>query len=349
MLELLPNPPIYGKYSHRLGEYPGYLDHSQPPMWNDGAPQRLFRKRISPRNAGVGRVGQMDYTWDDRVMSDGQFERNPQAKEAHDWIWSNIKDPNVFGFKSPRRWNHCGVRLIPPRPFYDREDGHFLLNNTCTLVHLHMKPELRRLQCYWLPKLPKLIHPVSYHPPVPRTRRASTIWIRPQYWVPPNTPWNIKSVFDDLEIEALQVIEMLKADKLNTQKYYKRFKGEIDHLRALHRLRKQPPSPPKEIIPCKLKVKQEELKNIREIKPQWEDTTLDFWIDELPNIEGIILAEEKAKKDEANAKATTYAKLREEQLLSIERKTLNPSLNCYTCSQDCNSPRLSKINIDIRK
>ncbi len=79
MLELLPNPPIYGKYSHRLGEYPGYLDHSQPPMWNDGAPQRLFRKRISPRNAGVGRVGQMDYTWDDRVMSDGQFERNPQV------------------------------------------------------------------------------------------------------------------------------------------------------------------------------------------------------------------------------------------------------------------------------
>jgi len=74
----------------------------------------------------------------------------------------------VFGFKPPRRWDHCGVRLIPPRPFYDREDGHFLLNNTCTLVHLHMKPELRRLQCYWLPKLPKLIHPVSYHPPVPR-------------------------------------------------------------------------------------------------------------------------------------------------------------------------------------
>jgi hypothetical protein len=24
-------------------------------------------------------VGQMDYTWDDRVMSDGQFERNPQV------------------------------------------------------------------------------------------------------------------------------------------------------------------------------------------------------------------------------------------------------------------------------
>lgn len=97
------------------------------------------------------------------------------------------------------------------------------------------------------------------------------------------------------------------------------------------------------------RVRQEELKNIREIKPQWEDTTLDFWIDELPNIEGIILAEEKARKDEASAKATTYAKLREEQLLSIEQKTLNPSLNCYTCSQDCNSQRLSKINIDIRK
>jgi hypothetical protein len=43
----------------------------------------------------------------------------------------------------------------------------------------------------------------------------------------------------------------LKADKLNTQNYYKRFKGEIDHLRALHKLPK--PSPPKEIIPCKLK------------------------------------------------------------------------------------------------
>lgn len=97
------------------------------------------------------------------------------------------------------------------------------------------------------------------------------------------------------------------------------------------------------------RVRQEELKNIREIKPQWEDTTLDFWIDDLPNIEGIILAEEKARKDEANAKAIAYAKLREEQLLSITQKTPNPSLNCYTCSQDGNSPRLSKINIDIRE
>lgn len=94
-----------------------------------------------------------------------------QAKEAHEWIWYNIKDPNMFGLKPPRRWNHAGVQKPAPVPFYNRSDGHFLLNNSCTLVRLFLKPELRRLQCYFLPKLPKLIHPICYHPPIPHVHK----------------------------------------------------------------------------------------------------------------------------------------------------------------------------------
>ena len=106
-----------------------------------------------------------------------------QAKEAHEWIWYNIKDPNMFGLKPPRRWDPRGVQKPAPRPFYNRSDGHFLLNNSCTLVRLFLKPELRRLQCYFLPKLPKLIHPVCYHPPVPRVRQTNSYFLYIYWWM----------------------------------------------------------------------------------------------------------------------------------------------------------------------
>lgn len=51
-----------------------------------------------------------------------------------------------------------------------------------------------------------------------------------------------------------------------------------------------------------IRVRREEFLGVRRVKPQWEDQILYFWIDDLPNIMDIILAEEKARKEAQKAK-----------------------------------------------
>jgi hypothetical protein len=50
------------------------------------------------------------------------------------------------------------------------------------------------------------------------------------------------------------------------------------------------------------RVTRRELLNVRRVKPQWEEPVLYFWIDDLPDIMDIILAEEKARKEAEAAK-----------------------------------------------
>lgn len=94
------------------------------------------------------------------------FVLSSQAKPAHEFVWYYIRDPNQFDLKPPRRWDPAGLKKQPPRPFYNREDGHFLLNNTCTITNLFLLPELRRLQCYFLPKLPKIRADRNFYLPI---------------------------------------------------------------------------------------------------------------------------------------------------------------------------------------
>ncbi|KAL2603111.1 hypothetical protein R1flu_022436 [Riccia fluitans] len=126
-----------------------------------------------------GRLGQkINYNRNERVMP-GLSDR---AREARDWIFKEIKDPGVITMKPRKRWRVDGPGLFVR---FTREEAHTSLNNICTLPHLHMLPELRRLQCWYFPRLPKVDHGLCYHPaPLrPRRRRASTIFARPQEWV----------------------------------------------------------------------------------------------------------------------------------------------------------------------
>ncbi|CAM6119822.1 unnamed protein product [Calypogeia fissa] len=156
----------------------------------------------------------------------------PEARAAHDWIHENIKDADILGYKNrtPRRWSIAG-----PQKFvhYTRDEGHFRLNNLCTLPHLHMKPELRRLECWWLPKLPKVVHPVVYHPPVPRIRRVHTIWSRPQMWADEEhyERWNVSAQYDSYSDVEAKIWESKHYDKGNSNKFYKANKDSIDKLR----------------------------------------------------------------------------------------------------------------------
>ncbi|OAE28276.1 hypothetical protein AXG93_223s1120 [Marchantia polymorpha subsp. ruderalis] len=123
-----------------------------------------------------GRRGDsLNYDMHEKVMP-GLSQR---AREAREWVFKEIKDPGTLTMKPRKRWRIDGPQLYVK---FTREEGHFALNNLCTLPRYHMLPELRRLQCWYLPKLPKMVHPVCYHPPVPRRRRAHTIFARPQIW-----------------------------------------------------------------------------------------------------------------------------------------------------------------------
>lgn len=50
------------------------------------------------------------------------------------------------------------------------------------------------------------------------------------------------------------------------------------------------------------RVSRGDLLGVRRVKPQWEEPVLYFWIDDLPDIMDIILAEEKARKEAESAK-----------------------------------------------
>jgi hypothetical protein len=113
---------------------------------------------------------------DSRYRSSGlmdSFGVASQAKKAHEFMWYHIKDPDQFKLKPPRRWDPSGLKKHAPRPFYNREDGHFLLNNTCTIANLCLLPELRRLQCYFFSKLPKIRKERNFWLPMKKVRTHS--------------------------------------------------------------------------------------------------------------------------------------------------------------------------------
>jgi hypothetical protein len=96
-----------------------------------------------------------------------------QAKKAHEFMWYHIKDPDQFKLKPPRRWDPSGLEKHAPWPFYNREDGHLLLNNTCTIANLCLLPELPRLQCYFFSKLPKIRKERNFWLPMKKVRTHS--------------------------------------------------------------------------------------------------------------------------------------------------------------------------------
>lgn len=156
----------FKNYQFRHGAYPGYLDCSKHPLWLDSALSEHTRRQESPVRVKYGKYGRTNFKPNERVCGDLQYARNPTAKKAHEFIWYNLKDPDVFGLKPPRRWDPAGVKKLPPKPFYNREDGHLLLNNTCTIVNLCLIPEIRRLQCHFLPKLPKIRSERNFATPI---------------------------------------------------------------------------------------------------------------------------------------------------------------------------------------
>jgi hypothetical protein len=97
-------------------------------------------------------------------------------------MWYHIKDPDQFKLKPPRRWDPSGLKKHAPRPFYNREDGHFLLNNTCTIANLCLLPELRRLQCYFFSKLPKIRKERNFWLPMKKVRTHSFRCIHMRCW-----------------------------------------------------------------------------------------------------------------------------------------------------------------------
>jgi hypothetical protein len=97
-------------------------------------------------------------------------------------MWYHIKDPDQFKLKPPRRWDPSGLKKHAPRPFYNREDGHFLLNNTCTIANLCLLPELRRLQCYFFSKLPKIRKERNFWLPMKKVRTHSFRCIHMRFW-----------------------------------------------------------------------------------------------------------------------------------------------------------------------
>lgn len=176
--DALPEPlflPVFKNYQFRYGAYPGFRDCSTNPLWPDGAVAEHARRQEAPVKAKTGRAstGRTTFKRHERVCGDLQFGK-PAAKPAHEFVWYNIRDPNQFDLKPPRRWDPAGLKKKPPRPFYNREDGHFLLNNTCTITNLFLLPELRRLQCYFLPKLPKIRVEKNLYLPIKKADRQTT-------------------------------------------------------------------------------------------------------------------------------------------------------------------------------
>ncbi|KAL3699224.1 hypothetical protein R1sor_017246 [Riccia sorocarpa] len=148
-----------------------------------------------------GRVGEkINYKRHEKVMPG----LSDKAREARDWIFREIKDPGVITMKPRKRWRIDGPGLFVR---FTREEAHTLLNNVCTLSNIHMLPEMRRLQCWYFPRLPKVDHGPNYHPAplLPRRRRASSIFARPQEWVDEDRHgrWNKSTPLDtESEIEA---------------------------------------------------------------------------------------------------------------------------------------------------
>ncbi|BFI42903.1 hypothetical protein MPTK2_8g13040 [Marchantia polymorpha subsp. ruderalis] len=190
-----------------------------------------------------GRRGEsLNYDMHEKVMP-GLSQR---AREAREWVFKEIKDPGTLTMKPRKRWRIDGPQLYVK---FTREEGHFALNNLCTLPRYHMLPELRRLQCWYLPKLPKMVHPVCYHPPVPRRRRAHTIFARPQIWENEDKwgRWDQSAQRDtDSELEG-KIAENVFNDKLNTNRYYKTHAEAIEAWRKEYRKywyrAKTPPKP----------------------------------------------------------------------------------------------------------
>ncbi|KAG0558461.1 hypothetical protein KC19_10G030100 [Ceratodon purpureus] len=244
--DALPEPqylPQFKNYQFRYGAYPGYRDCSENPPWPDGAVSEHARRQESPIKYVVGRPGRTTFKPNERVCGDLQFGK-PKAKAAHEDMWYRIKDPDYYNLKS-KRWDVSGVKRIPPRPFYNREDGHFLLNNTCTIANLCLLPELRRLQCYFFPKLPKIRKDRNFYLPMKKHGRQHTRWRWTETWKRQLIPWYTNYGPEEPEIAQCKEAERLELDKKHTRWHYFMNKESIETLRAWHRRVKVKTPPPK--------------------------------------------------------------------------------------------------------
>eukprot|EP00249_Psilotum_nudum_P009257 c21819_g2_i3 orf=260-766(+) len=124
----------------------------------------------------------------------------PQTKGIHDWVIEEILTPDFSGRKPPE-WN--GSTKVEFAHKFSREQGHFALNNICTVERLFNKPELKRFLCWYFPRRERSRGDLST---LYKISRASSMFAKPDLW----GEWNVSTELPNKKERYTQLASRLK-------------------------------------------------------------------------------------------------------------------------------------------